>query len=301
MRAIAVIPTYNERESLPRLVEQIRSLAAPVDMLIVDDNSPDGTGQVAEELAAAGGNRMLVLHREKKEGLGRAYLAGFRQALDLGYEVILQMDADLSHDPAYILGFLDRIQNCDLVLGSRYIGGIRVVNWDFKRLLLSKTATKYVQNVTGMRFSDTTGGFKCWRASALRQVGLEGVFSNGYLEVAKLIREDYFAGGSDTALLVNAICLIRKVYERFLPLSPIALGFSIYNAKGIWLAAGRNSSDNKSERWPNQHIELGGFYAQDVLTGGRLLAKNICDRLWQVFHRERCEVFDDQGAFIRPR
>lgn len=181
MRAIAVIPTYNERESLPRLVEQIRSLAVPVDMLIVDDNSPDGTGQVAEELAAAGGNRLLVLHREKKEGLGRAYLAGFRQALELGYEIILQMDADLSHDPAFISGFMDRIQDCDLVLGSRYIGGIRVVNWDFKRLLLSKAATKYVQIVTGMRFSDTTGGFKCWRASALRQVGLEGVFSNGYL------------------------------------------------------------------------------------------------------------------------
>lgn len=181
MRAIAVIPTYNERESLPRLVEQIRSLAMPVDMLIVDDNSPDGTGQVAEELAAAGGNRLLVLHREKKEGLGRAYLAGFRQALELGYEIILQMDADLSHDPAFISGFMDRIQDCDLVLGSRYIGGIRVVNWDFKRLLLSKAATKYVQIVTGMRFSDTTGGFKCWRASALRAVGLEGVFSNGYL------------------------------------------------------------------------------------------------------------------------
>ena len=181
MRAIAVIPTYNERESLPRLVEQIRSLAVPVDMLIVDDNSPDGTGQVAEELAAAGGNRLPVLHREKKEGLGRAYLAGFRQALDLSYELILQMDADLSHDPAFISGFMDRIQDCDLVLGSRYIGGIRVVNWDFKRLLLSKAATKYVQIVTGMRFSDTTGGFKCWRASALRQVDLEGVFSNGYL------------------------------------------------------------------------------------------------------------------------
>jgi dolichol-phosphate mannosyltransferase len=176
-----VIPTYNEGESLPRLVEKIRSLAVPVDMLIVDDNSPDGTGQVAEKLAAAGGNRLLVLHREKKEGLGRAYLAGFRQALELGYEFILQMDADLSHDPAYISGFLDRIQDCDLVLGSRYIGGIRVVNWDFKRLLLSKGATKYVQIVTGMRFSDTTGGFKCWRASALREVGLEGVFSNGYL------------------------------------------------------------------------------------------------------------------------
>jgi len=181
MRAIVVIPTYNEAESLPQLVEKIRSLGVPVDLLVVDDNSPDGTGQVAEKLTAAGGNRLLVLHREKKEGLGRAYLAGFRLALERGYETILQMDADLSHDPAYIFGFLDRIPDCDLVLGSRYLGGIRVVNWDFKRLLLSKAATKYVQFVTGMRFSDTTGGFKCWRASALREIGLEGVFSNGYL------------------------------------------------------------------------------------------------------------------------
>jgi dolichol-phosphate mannosyltransferase len=181
MRAIVVIPTYNEAESLPQLVEKIRSLAVPVDLLVVDDNSPDGTGQVAEKLTAAGGNRLLVLHREKKEGLGRAYLSGFRQALDLGYETILQMDADLSHDPAYVFGFLDRIPDCDLVLGSRYLDGIRVVNWDFKRLLLSKAATMYVQLVTGMRFSDTTGGFKCWRASALREIGLEGVFSNGYL------------------------------------------------------------------------------------------------------------------------
>jgi len=222
MRAIAVIPTYNERESLPRLVEQIRSLAVPVDMLIVDDNSPDGTGQVAEELAAAGGNRLLVLHREKKEGLGRAYLAGFRQALELGYEIILQMDADLSHDPAFISGFVDRIQDCDLVLGSRYIGGIRVVNWDFKRLLLSKAATKYVQIVTGMRFSDTTGGFKCWRASALRQVDLQGVFSNGYLFQIEMTYRAFRRG-----LRISEIPII--FYER-------NLGRSKMDWKIIWEA-----------------------------------------------------------------
>ena len=222
MRAIAVIPTYNERESLPRLVEQIRSLAVPVDMLIVDDNSPDGTGQVAEELAAAGGNRLLVLHREKKEGLGRAYLAGFRQALELGYEIILQMDADLSHDPAFISSFVDRIQDCDLVLGSRYIGGIRVVNWDFKRLLLSKAATKYVQIVTGMRFSDTTGGFKCWRASALRQVDLQGVFSNGYLFQIEMTYRAFRRG-----LRISEIPII--FYER-------NLGRSKMDWKIIWEA-----------------------------------------------------------------
>ncbi len=180
-RAIAVIPTYNERESLPQLVEKIYSLAAPVDLLVVDDNSPDGTGRLAEELSAASGGRLTVLHRDQKEGLGRAYSEGFRRALELNYETILQMDADLSHDPTNIPDFLGRIRDHDLVLGSRYVHGICVVNWDFKRLLLSKAATKYVQIITGMHFTDATGGFKCWRASALREVGLDYVFSNGYL------------------------------------------------------------------------------------------------------------------------
>jgi dolichol-phosphate mannosyltransferase len=181
MRAVVVVPTYNERESLPLFAEKLRQSAGEVDALIVDDNSPDGTGQLAEELGSKAANRILVLHREKKEGLGRAYVAGFRKALEMGYDVVLQMDADLSHDPSYIPAFVEAIQDCDLVLGSRYVHGICVVNWDFKRLLLSKAATRYVQIVTGMRFTDTTGGFKCWRAETLRSIGLENVFSNGYL------------------------------------------------------------------------------------------------------------------------
>lgn len=181
MRTVAVVPTYNEHESLPVFVEKFRQSAGSVDLLIVDDNSPDGTGRLADQLAAASGGKIAVLHREKKEGLGRAYVAGFGRALEMGYDVILQMDADLSHDPVYIPAFLDKIAECGLVLGSRYIQGICVVHWDFRRLLLSKAATRYVQIVTGMRFSDTTGGFKCWRAEALRQVGLDEVFSNGYL------------------------------------------------------------------------------------------------------------------------
>jgi dolichol-phosphate mannosyltransferase len=181
MRAIAVVPTYNERESLPAFLEKFRQSAEGVDLLIVDDNSPDGTGRMADEAAQAAGGRIAVLHRERKEGLGRAYVAGFGQALAMGYDILVQMDADLSHDPSYIPAFLERIRESDLVLGSRYIHGICVVNWDFKRLLLSKMATRYVQIVTGMRFSDTTGGFKCWRADALRAVGLDRVFSNGYL------------------------------------------------------------------------------------------------------------------------
>ncbi len=181
MRAVVVVPTYNERESLPLLAERLRQCAGEVDALIVDDNSPDGTGQLAEELSQQEGSRIHVLHRDRKEGLGRAYVAGFRKALEMGYDVILQMDADLSHDPSYIPAFVEAIQDCDLVLGSRYVHGICVVNWDFRRLLLSKAATKYVQIVTGMRFTDTTGGFKCWRANTLKSIGLENVFSNGYL------------------------------------------------------------------------------------------------------------------------
>ena len=181
MRAVVVIPTYNEKENLRNLVDKIHCHAPLLHILIVDDNSPDGTGELAEELSRASGGTLLVLHRDRKEGLGRAYVAGFKDALRRGYDVILQMDADLSHDPAYLPQFLERIHDCDLVLGSRYVQGINVVNWDFKRLILSKMATKYVQVVTGMPFTDITGGFKCWKGKTLEAIGLDEVFSNGYL------------------------------------------------------------------------------------------------------------------------
>ncbi|HEU4388950.1 MAG TPA: polyprenol monophosphomannose synthase [Blastocatellia bacterium] len=181
MRAIAVIPTYNERDNLKHLVSLVFDNAGPIDVLIVDDDSPDGTGVLAEQLAGKFTGRLFVLHRPAKEGLGKAYRDGFRFALDRNYDCIVQMDADLSHDPGYLPRFLDEIRDRDLVLGSRYLRGISVVNWDFKRLLLSKTATSYVRLITGMPFTDTTGGFKCWRREALERVGLEGMFSNGYL------------------------------------------------------------------------------------------------------------------------
>jgi dolichol-phosphate mannosyltransferase len=194
MRAIVVVPTYNERENLPRLVEKIRQYAPSLDILVVDDNSPDGTGQVADELSAASGNRLCVLHRDRKEGLGRAYVAAFRHVMEMGYDTIVQMDADLSHDPSFLPAFLERIQDADLVLGSRYAQGISVVNWDFKRLLLSKMATQYVRIVTGMRFTDTTGGFKCWRAGALRSMNLDRVFSSGYLSQIEMTYRAFRAG-----------------------------------------------------------------------------------------------------------
>lgn len=181
MRGIVVIPTYNEKSNLDKIVTRILSAHADLDILVVDDNSPDGTGQLADELAHAWRGRLSVLHRERKEGLGRAYIAGFSQALAAGYEVIVQMDCDLSHDPAYLPAMLGRIAEADVVLGSRYLQGINVVNWDFKRLLLSKLASKYVQFVTRMPYTDPTGGFKCWRATALRAILSNEVFASGYV------------------------------------------------------------------------------------------------------------------------
>ncbi len=191
MRSIVVVPTYNERENLALFVEKVRQAAPEADILVVDDNSPDGTGQLADRISRKSGGRVLVLHRERKEGLGRAYVAGFGEALGRGYEAIVQMDADLSHDPAFLPAFFEKIRDSDLVLGSRYVHGICVVNWDFRRLILSKAATKYVQIVTGMKFSDTTGGFKCWRAETLKAIGLERVFSNGYLFQVEMTYRSY--------------------------------------------------------------------------------------------------------------
>lgn len=181
MRSITVIPTYNERDNLEYLVSRIFDNIGSMNILIVDDNSPDGTGALADELARKHAGRVFVLHRPTKDGLGKAYVAGFRFALDRHYDCILQMDADLSHDPAYMVSLLDELRHRDLVLGSRYLHGISVVNWDFKRLLLSKSATIYVRLITGMPFTDSTGGFKCWRSEALEQLDLDGLFSNGYL------------------------------------------------------------------------------------------------------------------------
>jgi len=180
-RAVVVIPTYNEKQNLERIVAAIRRVLPEIHMLIVDDNSPDGTGVLADELSRQCPDQIQVLHRPGKEGLGRAYVAGFRRALEIGYDFVLQMDADLSHDPAYLPALLAAALSHDLVLGSRYLHGIAVVNWDFKRLLLSKCATQYVKIITSMPFSDATGGFKCWRKEALAGIGLQRVFSNGYL------------------------------------------------------------------------------------------------------------------------
>jgi len=178
-KTLVVVPTYNERENLPPLAQRLLALPVPVEMLVVDDNSPDGTGKLADELAARNPS-IHVLHRMEKSGLGRAYIAGFKWALDAGFEFVFEMDGDFSHNPDDIPMFLEAARDADLVLGSRYMNGIRVINWPLSRLMLSKSAAKFVHIVTGMPFTDPTGGYKCFRRHALQAISLDEVRSNGY-------------------------------------------------------------------------------------------------------------------------
>ena len=178
-KTVVIVPTYNERENLPNLVEHLDRLPVRVDLLVVDDNSPDGTGQVAEKLKKTH-PWIHVLHRKNKSGLGSAYVAGFKWAIERDYNFIMEMDGDLSHDPKDIPKFIEAAKGSDLVLGSRYTNGIRVINWPLKRLILSLSAAQYVKIITGMPFQDPTGGYKLFRREALRSIDLDRIRSNGY-------------------------------------------------------------------------------------------------------------------------
>jgi dolichol-phosphate mannosyltransferase len=179
-RALVVVPTYNEAPNLANLAPQVLAQDPGLELLVVDDASPDGTGQIADRLAQ-GNPRVHVLHREGKLGLGTAYIAGFRWALERGYDLVFEMDADFSHDPAHLPAFLKAAASADLVLGSRYLGGrVTVVNWPIGRLMLSYWANVYARWVTGLRIWDLTGGFKCFRSRVLQAIDLSQVRSNGY-------------------------------------------------------------------------------------------------------------------------
>lgn len=178
-KTLVIVPTVNERENLPRVAQKLLSLPVAVDLLVVDGNSSDGTGKIADELAA-NDPRIHVLHEAKKNGLGRAYISGFKWALERNYDFIFEMDCDFSHDPEEIPNFLKAAQNADLVLGSRYSGGVRVVNWPLKRLLLSRFAGIYVWLITGMPFTDPTGGYKCFSRRALQALDLDQISCYGY-------------------------------------------------------------------------------------------------------------------------
>lgn len=179
-RAIVIVPTYNERDNITRLIPAVLEKDPRLEVLVVDDASPDCTGQIVESIAGEN-PRVHVLHRPGKMGLGTAYLAGFRWGLEQGYDYLFEMDADFSHDPNHLPQFLEAIQDADLVLGSRYREGkVTVVNWPMTRLILSFFANVYARTVTGLPLEDSTGGFKCFRRSVLEGIDLSAVRSNGY-------------------------------------------------------------------------------------------------------------------------
>ncbi|MXY50251.1 MAG: polyprenol monophosphomannose synthase [Gemmatimonadetes bacterium] len=179
MKSLIIVPTYNELENMRRLLPELMALDPDVRVLVVDDNSPDGTGKLADRMAAEN-ERISVLHRPEKLGLGSAYVAGFKHAIQQDVDCVFEMDADFSHDPATIPEFIEEIASCDVVIGSRYISGINVVNWPMSRLLLSYIANIYTRVITGMTIRDTTSGFKCFRREVLEHIDLDSVRSDGY-------------------------------------------------------------------------------------------------------------------------
>ena len=179
-RALVIIPTYNEREHLARIIDTTLAQDPRLNVLVVDDGSPDGTGAIADQIAAAN-SRVHVLHRPSKMGLGTAYLTGFRWALERDFEYMFEMDADFSHDPRHLPTFLAAARDADVVLGSRYLDGrVTVMNWPMPRLVLSYGANVYARVITGLFMWDLTGGFKCWRRKVLAAIDLGAVRSNGY-------------------------------------------------------------------------------------------------------------------------
>lgn len=178
-KSLVIIPTYNESDNVENMLTTLNGLYPELSILIIEDGSPDGTAAIVKKYQATHPN-VHMIERQGKLGLGTAYITGFKWALEKGYEFIFEMDCDFSHDPKDVQALLTAAQSCDLAIGSRYIGGIRILNWPMKRLLLSYFASIYTQIITGMKIQDATGGFKCFRASTLRQIDLNKIFSNGY-------------------------------------------------------------------------------------------------------------------------
>lgn len=179
-KMLVILPTYNEANDIANMIGVIQSLDIETSILVIDDNSPDGTGGIADELARKYRN-VFVIHREKKLGLGSAYVMGFKFGLNNNFDYICEMDADFSHDPQYLIDFYRHIQESDLVIGSRYKNRISIVNWPFSRLVISFLANKYVKFITGLPFSDCMGGFKCFRSQVIRDICPENIISHGYV------------------------------------------------------------------------------------------------------------------------
>lgn len=179
-RVLVIVPTYNERENLPVITRRLREALPDADLLVADDNSPDGTGEIADELAARD-DHIHVMHRPGKQGLGAAYIAGFRWGLERGYDVLCEIDADGSHQPEELPKLIDAVaRGADLAIGSRWVPGGKVVNWPLRRELLSRGANFYVRLMLGIPVRDATAGFRAYRAETLRKIGLDDVQSQGY-------------------------------------------------------------------------------------------------------------------------
>ena len=194
MRVLVIIPTYNERENLPVLVRQVLAQDG-YRVMVVDDQSPDGTGAVADGLAREFPGRVDVLHRTGKRGLGRSYVDAMKIAAQGDADLVCQMDADLSHDPQYLPAMAAAAAGgCDLVIGSRYLQGVSVVNWPLHRLVLSAFANRYIRFVTGLPVQDCTSGFRCWRREAISRIPLDRIVSDGYAFLVEMLFEAHFRG-----------------------------------------------------------------------------------------------------------
>jgi dolichol-phosphate mannosyltransferase len=206
MKTLVLIPTYNERENLPILVPEV--LAIPgTEVLVIDDQSPDGTGKLAEELGARFPGRVHVMHRTGRRGLGVSYLDGFRKAVASDADLVVQMDADRSHDPQYLPAMIAAAASADLVVGSRYMHGISVVNWPLRRIILSSFANAYIRTVTGLRVRDCTGGYRCWRREALARLQLDRIVSEGYSFVVEVT---FLAAKSGLRIAESPIIFIER-------------------------------------------------------------------------------------------
>lgn len=193
MRTLVITPTYNERDNLELLAAAVLSQPGELEYLVVDDNSPDGTGELADEIAARE-ERFHVMHRAGKLGLGSAYREAFRRALEEGYDAVISMDGDWSHDPSYLPRMAEAAETADLVVGSRYLNGISVVNWELSRLIMSKFANGYVRAITGLPFHDATAGFQCIRRKALEAIDLDSITTDGYSFLVELKYRMHYAG-----------------------------------------------------------------------------------------------------------
>jgi dolichol-phosphate mannosyltransferase len=207
MKTLVLVPTYNEKDNLPILVKDLMALPA-VSVMVLDDQSPDGTGTVADGLAAEYPGRVLVLHRTGQRGLGVSYLEGFRKAVAGDWDFVCQMDADLSHDPKYLPEMRSlAARGADLVIGSRYLNGISVVNWPLRRIILSQFANFYIRTVTGLGLRDITTGYRCWRRESLAKLPLDRIVSDGY---AFLLDVTFMAADAGLRIAESPIIFIER-------------------------------------------------------------------------------------------